>query len=149
LRPYIEIYRNRTGSPFRFVDNLEKYLHLAPTKLIFVVDPKLRPAIQEEVRPLVGSRAAMVRTDPEYLEFLEPGVDKGTGLVHLAEVLGIPISQVMALGDGENDIPLLEAAGWPVAVANAHAHVKAVARFITNNDNDHDAVAEAVERWVL
>lgn len=149
LRPWIEIYRARTGSFFRFVENLDPYLHLAPPKVLYVVDPKIRNAIQAELTPRFGSRVTMMRTDPEYLEFLEPGIDKGVGLARLAEQLGIPIGQVMAMGDGENDIAMLEASGWPVAVANAGPLCKAVARFCTRNDNDHDAVAEAVERWVL
>jgi hypothetical protein len=149
LRPYIEIYTTRTGSPFQFVTALEDHVHQAPTKLLYVVDPAIRNGLLEEMRSLVGARATMVRTDPEYLEFLEPGVDKGAGLRHLAQILEIPISQVMALGDGENDIPLLQAAGWPVAMANAQEPVKAVARFHTTNDNDHDGVGEAVERWVV
>ncbi|MCY3017715.1 MAG: Cof-type HAD-IIB family hydrolase [Planctomycetota bacterium] len=149
LRPWIEIYRSRTNSPFQFVKNLDDYLHLAPPKVLYVVDPRLRGAIQKELEPRFGSRVTMMRTDPEYLEFLEPGIDKGVGLARLAEVLGIPMGQVMAVGDGENDIPMLAVAGWPVAVANAGPLCRAVARFFTRNDNDHDAVAEAVDRWVL
>ena len=55
----------------------------------------------------------------------------------------------MAIGDGENDVPMLRIAGWPVAVANAGAAARSAARAITNCDHHHDAVAEAVERWVL
>jgi len=149
LRPYIEIYRTRTGSPFRFVERLEDYLQNAPTKFIYVVDPAIRNALEEELRPSFGKRATIVRTDPEYLEFLNLEVDKGRSVVRLAEMLGIPAAEVMALGDGDNDATMLEAAGWGVAVANAGARCKAVANAITEQDNDHDAVAEAVERWVL
>lgn len=149
LRPWIEIYRARTSSPFIFVKNLDDYLHLAPAKLVFVVAPEVRNAIQAELEPRFGARVTMMRTDPEYLEFLEPGTNKGLSLAKLAEALGIPLSQVLALGDGENDIPMLAAAGWSVAVANANPLCRAAARFVTRNDNDHDAVAEALRRWVL
>jgi len=149
LRPWIEIYRSRTNSPFTFVENLDDYLHLAPPKVLFVVDPKIRGAILEELQPKLGSRVTMMRTDPEYLEFLDPGVDKGVGLAKLAEAFAIPLSQVMAIGDGENDIPMLAVSGWPVAVANAGPLCRAVGKFFTKNDNDHDAVAEAIAQWVL
>jgi len=149
LRPWIEIYRSRTNSPYTFVENLDEYLHLAPPKVIFLVDPKIRGAIQEELEPRFGARVNMMRTDPEYLEFLQPGIDKGVGLAKLAAALDIPLGQVMAMGDGENDIPMLEVSGWPVAVANAGPLCRAVARFFTQADNDHDAVAEAIRRWVL
>jgi hydroxymethylpyrimidine pyrophosphatase-like HAD family hydrolase len=131
------------------VPNLDDYLHLAPTKVLYVVDPKRRNVIQEELAPRLGPRATMMRTDPEYLEFLDPGIDKGVGLTRLAESLGIPLGQVMAIGDGENDIAMLAAAGWPVAMANAGPLCRAAGKFFTQRDNDHDGVAEAVERWVL
>ena len=53
LRPWIEIYHSRTNSPFTFVENLNDYLHLAPPKVIFVVDPKIRNALLEELEPQV------------------------------------------------------------------------------------------------
>ncbi|MFH0939078.1 MAG: Cof-type HAD-IIB family hydrolase [Planctomycetota bacterium] len=149
LRPYIEIYRSRTGSPFRFVERLEDYLQYAPTKFIYIVDPAIRNALEDELRPSFGTRATILRTDPEYLEFLNPTVDKGRSVVRLAENLGIRADQIMALGDGDNDITMLASVGWGVAVANAGVRCKAVAHAITEHDNDHDGVAEAVERWVL
>jgi hypothetical protein len=149
LRPWIEVYRSRTTSPFHYVKDLMEYTHLAPSKVLYVVDPTIRNAIQADIAPRLGSRVATLRTDPEYLEFLDPGVDKGVGLTKLAEVLGIPMGQVMAMGDGENDIPMLAVSGWPVAMVNAGPLCRAVGRFFTQSDNDHDGVAEAIERWVL
>ena len=151
LRPWIDIYRSRTGSPFRFVERLEDYfLKYAPSKMLYVVDPVTRNAVDAELRPRFHPRrATMMRTDPEYLEFLNAEVDKGKSVVWLAKTLGIAAGQVLALGDGENDMTMLEAAGWGVAVANAGERCKTVADAITRNDNNNDAVAEAVERWVL
>lgn len=149
LLPYVEIYRSRTGSPFNLVKNLEDYLHHSPTKFLLVMEPEIRPKVEAELRPRFGSLATIIRTDPEYLEFLDPNVNKGSGVAKLAEILGIEMRSVMAMGDGENDVPMLQAAGWGVAVANANSHCRAVAKAFTQNDHDNDAVAEAVERWVL
>ena len=149
LRPFIDIYRTRTGSPYRIVERLDAYLECSPTKLLFLVDPSLRNGIENDIRPLFETRATIIRTDPEYLEFLDPSVDKGKGLVKLAAILGIEMTHVMAMGDGENDVPMLQAAGWGVAVANAKECCMAVAKAITISDHNNDAVAEAVERWVL
>jgi Cof subfamily protein (haloacid dehalogenase superfamily) len=149
LRPWIEIYRERTGSPYRFVESISDYLHRSPTKLLMVMDPKERDAIAEHWKARLGTRAAVVRTDPEYLEFLSPGADKGAAVKLIAESLSIEPAAIMAMGDAENDLPMLRLAGWPVAVANANPACKALARAITKNDHENDAVAEAVERWVL
>lgn len=149
LRPWAELYRERTNSPFRFVKSLEAFLHHAPTKLLFILEPKLRGGVEQELSPSFGSRATIVRTDPEYLEFLNPTVDKGSSVLRLAEMLSIAPAQIMAMGDGDNDVTMLQSAGWGVAVANAGAGCRAVAAAMTQNDHEHDAVGEAVERWVL
>jgi Cof subfamily protein (haloacid dehalogenase superfamily) len=149
LLPWAELYRARTGSPFKFVPSLKEYTHRAPTKLLYVTAPETRPLIEEEIRPVIGQRATIIRTDPEYLEFLDPRVDKGWGVVKLAGILGIPMHAVMAVGDGENDISMLSAAGWGVAVKNALPPCAKAATVMTDGTNDEDAVGEAVERWVL
>ena len=76
------------------------------------------------------------------------GVDKGSGLQALCRCLNIPISAAIAIGDSENDRPLLRDAGLPLAMGNAIADVKAAAQYVMP-DCDHDGVAEAVERFLL
>ena len=82
------------------------------------------------------------------LEFTRAGVTKGSGLKFLAEQLGVSLENVMACGDSENDIFMLEAAGVGVAMANAEEEVKASADFITRS-NDENGVAYAVESLVF
>lgn len=82
------------------------------------------------------------------LELNAPGVDKGRGLLALAAALGLAPAQVMACGDGGNDLGMVRAAGLGVAMANAQDEVKAAANFITLSNNE-DGVAAAVERFVL
>jgi hypothetical protein len=78
------------------------------------------------------------------LEFNPPNVDKGTAIKELADYLNININNVAAIGDSYNDIPMLKAAGLSIAVANAEDEVKAVAKYITQNDNNSSAVAEVI-----
>ena len=149
LRPWVEMYRERTGSPFRCVESLEPFLHRDPTKLLLVMEPGKREKIALHWGARLQERAIVLRTDPEYLEFLDPAATKGLALEFVAQHLNIERAAIMALGDGENDVPMLRYAGWPVAVANAGSAARAAARAVTLNDHEHDAVAEAVERWVL
>jgi Cof subfamily protein (haloacid dehalogenase superfamily) len=149
LMHWIELYRQRTSSPFRIVPNLDDHLHRPPYKVLFVTEPQVRDQLESELRPIYQSRATVTRTNPEYLEFLDPGVNKGVGLMGLAAALGLEMSQVMAVGDADNDAPMVEMAGWGVGVANAGSAVRAVADVLTEADFENDAVAEAVERWVL
>ena len=149
LRPWVELYRSRNGSPFRFVDSLEDFMHHTPTKLLLVTEPETRNRLLKEMAPAFGARSSMVCSDPEYLEFLSPDVCKGRGVARLAELRGIPLESVMGVGDGDNDLTMIGMAGWGVAVANASPQCRAAAQVSTTCDNDNDAVAEAVERWAL
>lgn len=85
---------------------------------------------------------------PKNLELNAAGVDKGMGLRKLAEYFGIDLSQVMACGDGGNDIAMLQTAGLGVAMANATTEVKQVADVITAS-NQEDGVAKAIEQYIL
>lgn len=149
VRPWIELYRRRTGSPYRIVERIDAHLDRAPMKVLFIVEPALRDELEAELRPLYEPRATVTRTDPEYLEFLHPAVDKAAGLRGLCEALGIAMQEVLAVGDSDNDEPAVRAAGWGVGVANAREKVRAAADALTEADCDHDGVGEAVERWVL
>jgi len=149
LRPHIDLYIRRTGSPYCFVECGGAHLERAPYKVLFIVDPLLRDRLRAELEPQFSPRATITSTDPEYLEFMHPAVNKGLGLQRLAKMLNLNMEQVLAVGDSDNDVPMLRMAGWGVGVANARAKVRAVADALTPSDCNHDGVAEAVERWAL
>ena len=79
------------------------------------------------------------------LEISPLGVDKGSGLSELAALLGIDMSRVVMIGDGDNDIPALEAAGLAVVTANARESAHAVAQLVVSSNNEAGA-AEAIEQ---
>jgi Cof subfamily protein (haloacid dehalogenase superfamily) len=84
----------------------------------------------------------------EFTNILAPGVSKGKALKALASHLGVSLSEVMAVGDGTNDISLLSLAGLAVAMDNAPDEVKTVAHHITL-DVDHGGLAAAIEKFLL
>lgn len=83
------------------------------------------------------------------LEIMPKGVHKAHGLTLLTEYLGIKKEEVMAMGDEENDLTMLEWAGLGVAMANAVPQVKAVAKAVTTKTNEASGVAEAIHRYIL
>jgi len=84
----------------------------------------------------------------DFINILAPGVSKGKSLEVLASYLGVSIGEVMAIGDGTNDISLLSTAGLAVAMGNAPDEVKAVADHVTL-DVDQSGVAAAIKRFLL
>lgn len=85
---------------------------------------------------------------PNNMEINAPGVTKGSGLKTLADTLGLAMNQVMACGDSGNDLAMIQAAGYGIAMGNATPDVLAAARYVTD-DNNHDGVAKAIETYVL
>ncbi|HUT96873.1 MAG TPA: Cof-type HAD-IIB family hydrolase [Dehalococcoidales bacterium] len=84
----------------------------------------------------------------EFINVLAPEVSKGKALTTLASHLGISLSEVMAIGDGTNDISLLSIAGLAVAMGNAPDEVKAVAHRVTD-DVGRSGVAAAIKKFLL
>lgn len=84
----------------------------------------------------------------DFLNIVAPGVSKGKALEALASYLAIPLSEVMAIGDADNDIPLFATAGLSIAMGNASDEVKAVADCVTL-DIDHGGVAVAIKKFLL
>jgi hydroxymethylpyrimidine pyrophosphatase-like HAD family hydrolase len=82
------------------------------------------------------------------LTVLPAGVSKGAALAEVAERFGIPMDQVLALGDGLNDISMFQVAGLSVAMANANRRLLNVAH-ATTASNGEDGAAQAIERYVL
>ena len=82
------------------------------------------------------------------LEFTCAGVDKGTGIAELAGILGIDVSQTIAVGDAMNDLAMLRAAGLGAAMGNAIPEAVAAAD-VQVADNDHGGCAEAIDRFLL
>ncbi len=142
------IYSGRTGAKYHLTD-LDGLRGTSPTKLILLSSPPDCDRLQREFSAEFRSDVNVTRSDPEYLEFMAPGVDKGSALPVLAGDQGIAVEEILAMGDADNDLELVSRAGLGVAVGNARPRVKAAARRVTQRSNNDGAVAEAVERWVL
>ena len=84
----------------------------------------------------------------DFINVVAPGVSKGKALKALASHLRIPLTEVIAIGDGTNDISPLSLAGLGIAMGNAPAEVKAVADYITL-DVDHSGLAAAIKKFLL
>ncbi len=126
------------------VDNLADFLHFAPVKILMSVLPEQLKEVQDRISAGLPKELSVVQTAPFYLEIIPRSIHKGQGIRNICRVLGIRSSEVMAFGDAENDIPMLQEAGIGVAMGNAADVVKAAADYVTRSNNE-DGIAAALE----
>lgn len=122
---------------------------LAINKLIVIGERKAINALRWQLSMQVGGAGRLLQPGiDEMLELLPPGSSKGAALKTLAKDIGVDVAQILAIGDGENDIEMIQIAGVGVAMGQANQKVKDAADYVTAS-NDEDGVAQAIERYVL
>ncbi len=126
------------------VGNLLDWLSESPTKFVVVGDPERLVEVQNGMRELFAGRLFIARSLPHFLEFANEGVTKGSGLGFVAALLGFSLEATVSFGDGENDIELLEAAGYGVAVGDANPALAEIADWSIPGPEEQ-GVARAIE----
>jgi Cof subfamily protein (haloacid dehalogenase superfamily) len=144
LTPQAEAYAGFQQLTIHEVGDLLSWLDEPPTKLVIVDEPELLDVFGEELRARFGERLFIAKSLPYFLELADPRVSKGSGLAFVAERLGFSAAETIGFGDGENDLELLEWAGYGVAVANADPQLKAIADFICPSVEEEGA-AQVIE----
>jgi Cof subfamily protein (haloacid dehalogenase superfamily) len=133
LRPFGADYREALGAEIYKV-------------LVSGLSPEEQLMTEACIRSLGG--LSNTSSEPDLLDVSAEGVDKGKGVRILADRLGLAREQICVLGDYWNDIPMLEAAGFPIAMGNGDERVKAHALVVTGS-HDEDGVAAAIKKYIL
>ncbi len=149
INRYSEKYKQLSRVEPVVVPSLYERFANRPTLKIVMVDEAARAtAYTQTLKTLLGSRAYVTRSHPDFVEVLDPNVDKGRALAFVAAHYGIPVDATLAVGDSWNDLPLLQAAGMGVAMGSGPPELLARADAVVA-DVEHDGVAEAIERYAL
>ncbi len=127
----------------RKVDNLLDALEPHPTKLLMTGAPTDMIKAEEELVEILGEKMDIFRSAPFFLELVPKGIDKAQSLLRLLSKINLTPADLMAFGDGYNDLSMLKLAGVGVAMANAAPEVRADADYVTLS-NEEDGVAEAL-----
>ena len=117
-------------------------------KAMFLGNPEEMANFQKKYEDTIKDRYSGVLSQPYVYEILPKGNNKGTGLKKLAEKLGIKQEEVMAIGDGNNDIEMFEYANYSVAMKNASELAAKAAKYRTDS-NMNDGVAKAIRKYAL
>ena len=148
LTPEAEFTRQLNRVDPVVVGDLSAFLEREPTKMVIVRLPSVENGLVPRLREQFDRRLAVSSSVPQYCEMVNPTVDKGRALRALAERLGLSMGEVAAIGDGDNDATLLQAAGVSFAMGNGTERLKSLARHVVGTVEE-DGVAEAIERYVL
>lgn len=147
----LAVYLKRTSMEAQVVPDMKLALKQQPYKLLAVdvQDPDRLHAFQKKQSAWAKGKVDMYFSCREYLEMVAEGVSKGAALLSFCELMDLPVQNTISAGDECNDLSMIQAAGTGCAVANAQEEVKAAADYVTQNDNNHSAIAEIVEKFVL
>lgn len=96
-------------------------------KSLFIGHPDTLPVLRQELEGVIGDQARLLRTQSNYLELVPATASKGRALRELAAHVGVPLERVIAVGDQENDVEMIRAAGLGVAMPHAPEAVRAAA----------------------
>lgn len=138
-RPDDGTHTTETGKLFRpdVICSLDHLCAQPITKLNLLGEPRVILRLEDTLSERFADQAIILKTDRDLLQIMHPEVGKAAALAKVAKWYGIPMEQVMAIGDAPNDVGMLQVAGVSVAMDNAHGLVKDVADWVAPSNNDH------------
>lgn len=146
-------YQKKTGCDRRVVQDVFAELKgEEPCKVLTIAhgfDRKHLEGFREAMMPWVQGKLDVYFSCKEYLEFMPLGVDKGHAVRWMAEYFDVSMEDTIAVGDEENDLPMIKAAGVGAVMKNASDKMKEYGDYITERDNNEGGVAEVIQKYML
>ena len=148
IQPWWDLYQGRSSSPMQPVETLKPMQGRRPTKLLITAPAATVLALREELSPRYAGRATVLITADEYLEVMPLEADKGHALAELAARLGLQAGEIIAAGDGYNDIGMISYAGTGIAISNGRDALKAKADVVVGPPEE-EGLARYIEEFLL
>lgn len=142
--PYVKEESRINKMNIRQVDDLTDALEPHPTKLLMTGEPSDMIKAENELAEILEGKMDIFRSAPFFLELVPKGIDKAQSLLRLLGKINLTPADLMAFGDGYNDLSMLKLAGMGVAMANAAPEVRAEADCVTLS-NEEDGIAVALK----
>ena len=117
-------------------------------RIAFIDKPERILDIRNKMPKEFFEKYEITSSVPEYIEFVKKGIKKSEAIKFIMEKYNIKQDEVIAIGDGENDIEMIKFAGLGIAMENAKDDVKKVADDVTTSNN-HDGVAKVIDKYIL
>lgn len=147
----LDYYKERSGLSYKLSENVLDLLDEEPQKVLLIAleDKERLIKFQKENLKWESGKCNSFFSCAEYLEYCPPDTSKGTGIEFLTQILNMPSDATVAVGDEQNDITMIKKAHVGVAMKNGIQELKDVADYVTEHDNNHDAIAEVIEKFIL
>lgn len=146
INEYIELESRINQMPIKEVESFPIYFHEDVVKCLLCVDPDKAETLLKKLRETIVGDVEIFRSEPFYIELMPKGVDKASAIAQMLPKLGIEQKDVVACGDGFNDITMIRFAGVGVAMGNAQDALKAAADVVTDT-NDNDGLIPIIEKY--
>ena len=146
--PYGQLESQINHLELRQIDDMETYVDFPVPKFLMTDDGDYLAMVEARVKAALGRDFSVYRSEPFFLEILPKGIDKAQSLAQLLSLLGLKREEMIACGDGYNDLSMIEFAGLGVAMENAVLPVRKAADYVTLSNND-DGVVHVVEKFLL
>lgn len=147
-----DIYVNKEAAVNRMkvrqIENFKEHITFEVPKFLLLDDGDYLALVEPMVKAALGKNFSVYRSEPYFLEVLPKGIDKAKSLERLLGDLNLTREQMIACGDGYNDLTMIQYAGMGVAMGNAVLSIRKAANFITLS-NDEEGVAHVVEKFLL
>ena len=146
--PYAVKESNINHLPLRQVEDMKGYVSFPVPKFLMLDDGDYLVTVEPRVKAAMGRDFSVYRSEPFFLEVMPKGIDKAQSLGRLLERIGMKREEMIACGDGYNDLTMIQYAGLGVAMENAVLPVRNAADYITASNNE-DGVGLVVEKFML
>ena len=144
---YIDIEKEITGLHHNKVKSFVESVTTDAVKCILLEEPSYLIKVEEKLK-VEMPHLSITMSKPFFLEVAQNGIDKGASLKLIAEKLKIKQSEIIAIGNAENDITMIEYAGLGVWVDNVSPELRHKANVIVASNNE-DGVAEIIQKYIL
>lgn len=144
---YIDIEAQLTGMPLVKVTDFKKAVQKPAVKCIMLAEPTYLQEVGEKLKAQITHKS-ITTSKPFFLEIMQKGIDKAASLARLAQKLNITAEEIIAVGNANNDLSMIEYAGLGVWVDNVTPELRDRANVIVASNNN-DGVAEVIERFIL
>lgn len=145
---YVQLESRISHMKIKQVDDMAAYLNFVVPKMIMTDDGDYLATVEGRVKAALGKNLSVYRSEEFFLEILPKGIDKAQSLEHLLSSMGVTREEIIACGDGYNDLTMIQYAGLGVAMGNGVLPVRKAADYITLSNNE-DGVAHVVEKFML